>query len=122
MGVRPGAVCTVRHVFENEIFLTKPHPCANSKTPPCATRWWWQERGNGCAVLQDGELNSPQQVERKNDAGAMLDLFLLIEDVFGDQEGGHGVGPAGIEGELGHEFDEFVSGDAVVEGALEMEG
>jgi hypothetical protein len=48
----------------------------------------------------------------------MLLFFLSIEDVFGEEEGGHGCGPAGVKGEMGHELDEFVLGDAVVEGEL----
>src|ERR1700675_3792649 len=49
-------------------------------------------------------------------------LLVLVEDVFREEEGGHGGGPAGVEGQVGHEFDEFVLGDAVVEGELEVEG
>jgi hypothetical protein len=77
-----------------------------AETPPRARR-------------QDGGLHSPPQMEKRSSTkgcGAVVDLLLLVEDVFGNEEGGHGGWPAGVEGQVGHELDEFVLGYAVVQG------
>ena len=42
------------------------------------------------------------------------------EDVLGDGDRGHGLGPAGVEGEVGDRLDQLGLGDAVVAGAAEV--
>src|SRR5438552_4127511 len=43
------------------------------------------------------------------------------EDLFGDGHGGHGLGPAGVEGQVGDRFDELVFGRAVALREIEVE-
>src|SRR3954471_15231942 len=43
------------------------------------------------------------------------------EDLLGDGDGGHGLGPAGVEGQVGDGLDELGLGHAVVAGAAEVE-
>src|SRR3954463_13912736 len=52
---------------------------------------------------------------------SFLSVGVAAEDPLGDGHGGHGLGPAGVEGEMGDGFDELVLGGAVLPGEVEVE-
>src|SRR5262249_60784269 len=49
-----------------------------------------------------------------------LSGFPPVEDAAGDRPGGHGGGPAGVEGEVGDDLADLLARDAVVQRAFEM--
>src|SRR5256885_16261682 len=51
----------------------------------------------------------------------VLSVALAAEDALGDGHGGHGLGPPGVEGEMGDGFDELVFAVAVLLGEVEVE-
>src|SRR5437763_4316023 len=51
----------------------------------------------------------------------VLSVGVAAEDPLGDGHGGHGPGPAGVEGEVGDGFDELVFGVAVLLGEVDVE-
>src|SRR4051812_7530392 len=64
----------------------------------------------GCLMLAGGP--SPP--------GHPVAASVAAEDLLGDRHGGHGPGPAGVEGQVCDRFDEFFLGGAVLLGQAEV--
>lgn len=71
------------------------------------------------AVLDDLRAPPPHSAP---DRWYVSCLALLLEELPGRRHGGHGTGPAGVEGQVGDRLDQLVDGQAVVDRPLHVAG